>query len=180
MRSRSILQGVANVPITPTANSDNRMTNNITIKNVAYPSPETLKEEEQKEDIKTENPYSDLKTREIISESMDAYLLNLYQTILLNDNKKLLINMISKNSIILTKEDLEEIIKRKTGKKCVIEFEEPELSCFGTVLYLKVVSIRIYDDENDKIGNDLQILRNNDYIELITRYKLNLNYVLVN
>ena len=179
MRSRSILQGVANVPITPTANSDNRMTNNITIKNVAYPSPDVLKEEQKSEPI-TENPYSEIKTREIISESMDAYLLNLYQTILLNDNKKLLINMISKNSIILTKEDLEEIIKRKTGKKCVIEFEEPELSCFGTVLYLKIVSIRIYDDENDKIGNDFRIKRNADYIELITNYHLNLDVVMVN
>ena len=180
MRSRSILQGVANVPITPTANSDNRMTNNIMIKNVAYPSPDILKEEEQKEDIKTENPYSDIKTREIISESMDAYLLNLYQTILLNDNKKLVYNMVSKNSIILTKEDLEEIIKRKTGKRCVIEFEEPDLKCFGTVLYLNVVSIRIYDDENDKIGNDFRIKRNADYLELITNYHLNLDIIMVN
>ena len=137
MRSKSILSGI-NVPIEPTSNVDSHVTNSIMIKNISYPDlkegsktdiieengPAGLRsttspnqEQDNKGETKVlypstfntrdiDNPYSQLST-------VDEYLRELYQSILLTENKKLLANLISKKSIILTKEDLEEIIKRK-------------------------------------------------------------------
>ena len=180
MRSKSILSGIANVPIEPTSNVDNRLTNNITISNVAYPGIETpIKQTEKKE----ENPYKEVeevKARDVGCDTLESYLLNLYQTILLKEDKKLIANVVSKNQIILTKEDLEEIIKRKTGKKCVVEYEDPETSCFGScAVFLKIASIRTFE-EGDTVGSDFQIKYNADYLELITKYHLCLKYVLIN
>ena len=183
MRSKSILSGIANVPIEPTANTDNRLTNNITISNVAYPG---VKLEAKQVEEKT-NPYKDIEKEQTIKsreanevDSLDHYLLNLYQTILLSDNKKLLANMISKNQIILTKEDLEEIIKRKVGKKCIIEYEDPDTSCFGSnAVFLKIESIRVYE-EGDTIGSDFTIKYNCDYLEMQQNYHLCFKMVLVN
>ena len=172
MRSKSILQGV-NVPIAPTSTSETKLTNNITISNVAYPNVEV-------------NPYKDVeepaKTREVsYSEKpneLDAYLLKLYQAILLSENKKLLSNVISKDSIILTQEDLEKVIELKTGKKCVISYEDPEVTCCNlNTIFMKISSIRIVEKEEQA---DFKIKYNKDYLELITNYHINLKYVLIN
>ena len=104
MRSKSILSGI-NVPIEPTSNVDSHVTNSIMIKNISYPdlkesaktdiieeSPEPVTQGETKavypstfntRDI--DNPYSQLST-------VDEYLRELYQSILLTENKKLLAN----------------------------------------------------------------------------------------
>ena len=176
MRSKSILQGV-NVPIAPTSTSETKLTNNITISNVAYPNVEV-------------NPYSECsspkgepeKDREVsYSEKpneLDAYLLRLYETILLSENKKLLSNVISKDSIILTQEDLEKVIELKTGKKCVISYEDPEVTCCNlNTIFMKISSIRIVEKEEQA---DFKIKYNKDYLELITNYHINLKYVLIN
>ncbi|KAI5516275.1 hypothetical protein TVAGG3_0489500 [Trichomonas vaginalis G3] len=75
-----------------------------------YPPPlEPIISREAQEELKgfsgslSPNPYSTIQTNP--SDNVDHYLLNLYQTILLKDDKKLLTNLISKNQIILTKED---------------------------------------------------------------------------
>ena len=178
MRSKSILQGV-NVPIAPTSTSETKLTNNITISNVAYPNVDV-------------NPYKDVeepaKAREVPDSSyvsysekpneLDAYLLKLYQAILLSENKKLLSNVISKDSIILTQEDLEKVIELKTGKKCVISYEDPEVTCCNlNTIFMKISSIRIVEKEEQA---DFKIKYNKDYLELITNYHINLKYVLIN
>ena len=196
MRSKSILQGV-NVPIAPTSTSETKLTNNITISNVAYPNVEV-------------NPYKDIeeapgqgtealpaKAREVPDSSyvsysekpneLDAYLLKLSQAILLSENKKLLSNVISKDSIILTQEDLEKVIELKTGKKCVISYEDPEVTCCNmNTIFMKITSIRITEKDGPNGPEqscdqaDFKIKYNKDYLELITNYHINLKYVLVN
>jgi hypothetical protein len=200
MRSKSILYGV-NVPISPTSTADAKLTNNITISNVAYPGISEVKNDEEKN-----NPYvhtstvnqevrntteGAIKTREVNIESLDSYLLKLYQTILLSDNKKLIANVVLKNSIVLTGEDLEKIIKLKTGKECIINYEDPDTGCcnFNSIL-LKIASIRIVEERgtssprgrfaSDETVSDFKIKYNRDYLELITNYQLNLKYILVN
>jgi len=200
MRSKSILYGV-NVPISPTSTADAKLTNNITISNVAYPGISEVKNDEEKN-----NPYvhtstvnqevrntteGAIKTREVNIESLDSYLLKLYQTILLSDNKKLIANVVLKNSIVLTGEDLEKIIKLKTGKECIINYEDPDTGCcnFNSIL-LKIASIRIVEERgtssprgrfaSDETLSDFKIKYNRDYLELITNYQLNLKYILVN
>ena len=177
MRSKSILSGI-NVPITPTSNSETKLTNNITISNVAYPS------------VATEpNPYKDLPNDQPVTQrdvsysdkthELEAYLLKLYQSILLSDNKKLISNAVTKDSIILTQEDLEKIIEYKTGKRCVISYEDPEVTCCSmNTIFMKISSIRIVEKDDEQA--DFKIKYNKDYLELMSTYHLNLKYVLVN
>lgn len=166
MRSKSILAGAVNVPIEPISNVDSRTTNNIIIKNY---SSENLKEKEPElksvnlntgsnanatSEVKLEyppldqiisrdaetNPYSNVQTN--TSDNLEHYLLKLYQTILLKDDKKLLTNLISKNQIILTKEDLENAISKITGKQCIIDYLDPEIECCGqTPIFMKIGNI---------------------------------------
>ena len=204
MRSKSILSGI-NVPIEPTSNVDSHVTNSIMIKNISYPDLQDraktdIIEENQENDNKEEtkavygsagatrsvgsypstfntrdldNPYAQLN-------SVDEYLRELYQSILLTENKKLLANLITKKSIILTKEDLEEVIKRKISKTCTVDCEDSEPNCCGiSSPFIKINGIRVLDDSG-AAGTDFQIQYNKDYQELVTTYHICMRYVLVN
>ena len=193
MRSKSILYGV-NVPISPTSTSETTLTNNITIStNSPYPSLETIDKETEKmtdcvEDTKNENVSREIDNLEVkqineqlkVSSQEDAfsdYILKLYQAILLSDNKKLLANAIFKDSIILTQEDLEHIIELKINQKCTILYEDPEIFCCGkNSPIMKISAIRVNGSE----PSDFKIVYNKEYLELITKYHLNLKYVLIN
>ena len=169
MRSKSILYGAANVPIEPTAES--HLTNNVVVNNFNSPDHKV----EYKE---TENPYNgDVEgtTREI-NETVESYLLKLYEAILLSDNKKLIANVLSKNSIILPKVDLEKVIVLKVGKPCNITTEDIEVGCFTTDPFVKISSIRITDDTII----DFKIAYNKDYLELMDGRHINLKYCLAN
>ena len=186
MRSKSILSGV-NVPIEPTSNVDSHVTNSIMIKNISYPDlRETPKKEDEPEDGETkaiypstfvsrgaDNPYESLNT-------VDEYLRELYQSILLSENKKLLANLISKKSIILTKEDLEQVIKRKINKNCVVDLDDEEPTCCGVSKpFLKISNIRVLTDDGSAC-TDFQIQFNRDYQELVSSYHICMKFVLVN
>ena len=120
-----------------------------------------------------DNPYAQLN-------SVDEYLRELYQSILLTENKKLLANLITKKSIILTKEDLEEVIKRKISKTCTVDCEDSEPNCCGiSSPFIKINGIRVLDDSG-AAGTDFQIQYNKDYQELVTTYHICMRYVLVN
>ena len=193
MRSKSILYGV-NVPISPTSTSETTLTNNITIStNSPYPSLETIDKETEKmtddvEESKKGNISREIDNLEVkqineqlkVSSQEDAfsdYILKLYQAILLSDNKKLLANAIFKDSIILTQEDLEHIIELKINQKCTILYEDPEIFCCGkNSPIMKISAIRVNGSE----PSDFKIVYNKEYLELITKYHLNLKYVLVN
>ena len=144
MRSKSILAGAVNVPIEPISNVDSRTTNNIIIKNYSSDklTDETelkdIKESTANDSVRVEyapkglrleepydpppvpfitreavaNPYSDLKVN---YKSVDEFLLSLYQSILLDQDKKLIFNLVSHDQILLPKEDLETLISLKTG-----------------------------------------------------------------
>ncbi|KAI5499432.1 hypothetical protein TVAGG3_0843480, partial [Trichomonas vaginalis G3] len=125
-----------------------------------------------------DNPYSTIQTNP--SDNVDHYLLNLYQAILLKDDKKLLTNLISKNQIILTKEDLENVISRITGKQCVIDYLDPEIECCGQMpVFMKIGSIRIIETPGTT-GVEFKYKYSNEYTKLSTEYKLCLKYVLTN
>ncbi len=198
MRSKSVLNGV-NVPIAPTANTDNHLTNNISIKNYLAKDSENAENpnltpegdevvtvEERTVETTTETTETvtttqerSVQKRELATNDLDKFLLELYQTVLLNDNKKLLANMISKNKIILTKEDLETAVSKRIGLPCTIEYDEPEITCFGAnPIFLKVSSIRVFND--DETYSDLQVQFNKEYVEMSTTYHLCMAYVLTN
>ncbi|KAI5527927.1 hypothetical protein TVAGG3_0301560 [Trichomonas vaginalis G3] len=150
-----------------------------------YPPPlEPIISRDAQEELKgfsgslSPNPYSTIQTNP--SDNVDHYLLNLYQTILLKDDKKLLTNLISKNQIILTKEDLENVISRITGKQCVIDYLDPEIECCGQIpVFMKIGNIRIIETPGTT-GVEFKYKYSNEYTKLSTEYKLCLKYVLTN
>ena len=169
MRSKSILNGI-NVPVAPASSCEATLTNNITISTTPSTIDTTTRE------VQTVSQVEAIKDKD--SEDVNEYLLNLYQTILLSDNKKLLANVIFKDSIVLTQEDLEKVIECKIGKTVKISYEDPEITCCGNNInpIMKISSIRI-DGANP---SDFKIVYNKEYLELLTKYHLNLKYVLVN
>ena len=198
MRSKSILAGAVNVPIEPTSNVDSRTTNNIIIKNY---SSDKLTDETELKDIKEStandsvrvvydpppvpfitreavvNPYSDLKVN---YKSVDEFLLSLYQSILLDQDKKLIFNLVSHDQILLPKEDLETLISLKTGHEVKIDLLDPETSCcLSYSPFLKISQIRVIEQRGAN-GVDFKYKYSNDYMDIITKYKICLKYVLVN
>ena len=198
MRSKSILAGAVNVPIEPTSNVDSRTTNNIIIKNY---SSDKLTDETELKDIKETtandsvrvvydpppvpfitreavvNPYSDLKVN---YKSVDEFLLSLYQSILLDQDKKLIFNLVSHDQILLPKEDLETLISLKTGHEVKIDLLDHETTCcFKYSPFLKISQIRVIEQRGTN-GVDFKYKYSNDYMDIITKYKICLKYVLVN
>ena len=198
MRSKSILAGAVNVPIEPTSNVDSRTTNNIIIKNY---SSDKLTDETELNDIKettandsvrveydpppvpfitreaVANPYSDLKVN---YKSVDEFLLSLYQSILLDQDKKLIFNLVSHDQILLPKEDLETLISLKTGHEVKIDLLDHETTCcIKYSPFLKISQIRVIEQKGTN-GVDFKYKYSNDYMDIITKYKICLKYVLVN
>ena len=201
MRSKSILSGI-NVPIEPTSNVDSRVTNSILINIDKAKAAETKQDQAQQADseVKAVYPASvaaspasfDAVTREVSTfdsnvnpyaecqgTTVDEYLRSLYETILLSNDKTLIANLISKNNIILTKEDLEQVIKRKINKEVTIDLDITDVQCCGLKTpFIKINSIRIVDDEGK--SNDFKIAYNTDYLDLVSNYHINMKYVLAN
>ncbi len=109
--------------------------------------------------------------------TVDELLLEIYSAMLLYQNKPLLANVASKNSIIITKDDLEKVIAAKSGKQCVVTVREDEVSCLAKSSPIKPIeSIRIFDANSE---NDFKVASNSDYIELMNIYHLSLKYVVM-
>ena len=209
MRSKSILAGAVNVPIEPTSNVDSRTTNNIIIKNYSSDklTDETelkdIKETTANDSVRVEydpkglrleepyppppvpfitreavvNPYSDLKVN---YKSVDEFLLSLYQSILLDQDKKLIFNLVSHDQILLPKEDLETLISLKTGHEVKIDLLDHETTCcIKYSPFLKISQIRVIEQKGTN-GVDFKYKYSNDYMDIITKYKICLKYVLVN
>ena len=193
MRSKSILSGI-NVPIEPTSNVDSRVTNSILINIDKAKAAECKQDQAQQADseVKAVYPPLDAVTREVSTfdsnvnpyeqceqTTVDEYLRSLYETILLSNDKTLIANLISKNNIILTKEDLEQVIKRKINKEVTIDLDITDVQCCGLKTpFIKINSIRIVDDEGK--SNDFKIAYNTDYLDLVSNYHINMKYVLAN
>ena len=101
-------------------------------------------------------------------------ILYTYAKILLDQNKVLFTNLISKNSIIVPKDRLEAIIKAAVGKPCEITLEEDTSCCIAKYSPIKKVeSIKII---NEDLVIDFKQVYNSIYNELNSKYFLNLKY----
>ncbi len=106
-------------------------------------------------------------------------LLEIYQGILLSQNKVLLANILSKKHIIVYKNDLERIISAKVGKKCSVVLKEIE-GCGCTAAnsspFAVVDSIVIYENDHRV---DFKVAYNADYVELNEKYALSLKLCII-
>ena len=129
-----------------------------------YPSILTSSVQERSVDIST------------TTTDIQSTLLEIYEAILLTQNKQLLANILSKNSIIISKSDLERVIQAKIGYSCTISTEtEAGCGCCAKLTGIsKVDQIKI--DYNDTVV-DFKNAFNSAYNELVNTYKLSMKYV---
>ena len=105
----------------------------------------------------------------------EQIILDTYAKILLDQNKALLLNLISKQTIIVPRSDLEQIIKAKVGLPCEITLVDTDGGCcFAKYSPIKrVETIKII---NEELVSDFKQVYNNDYNDLINLYHLCLKF----
>ena len=120
---------------------------------------ETNKQEEQNVKVKTP----------------EQAVLDTYAKILLDQNKALLLNLISKQTIIVPRTDLEEIIKAKTGMTCQVTLVDDEKGCC-LAKYSPIKKIETIKLVSGELVSDFKQTRNSDYNDLINLYHLCLKF----
>ena len=105
----------------------------------------------------------------------EQIILDTYAKILLDQNKALLLNLISKQTIIVPRSDLEQIIKAKVGLPCEVTLVDTDGGCcFAKYSPIKrVETIKII---NEELVSDFKQVYNNDYNDLINLYHLCLKF----
>ena len=105
----------------------------------------------------------------------EQIILDTYAKILLDQNKALLLNLISKQTIIVPRSDLEQIIKAKVGLPCEVTLVDTDGGCcFAKYSPIKKVeTIKII---NEELVSDFKQVYNNDYNDLINLYHLCLKF----
>ena len=120
---------------------------------------ETSRQEEQ--NIKVKTP--------------EQAVLDTYARILLDQNKALLLNLISKQTIIVPRTDLEEIVKAKTGMTCQVTLVDDEIGCC-LAKYSPIKKIETIKLVSGEVVSDFKQARNSDYNDLINLYHLCLKF----
>ena len=105
----------------------------------------------------------------------EQIILDTYAKILLDQNKALLLNLISKQTIIIPKTDLEAIIKAKTGLPCEVTLVDDSAGCC-IAKYSPIKKVETIKIINEELVSDFKQVYNNDYNDLINLYHLCLRY----
>lgn len=171
IKKRNANAGInANVSLEPSAasQSTSNINNNIIIN----------KRDDGKEDIvitrdidvsQPASSLEDMDVRTVILES--------YAQILLNQDKALLSNLISKNCIIVPMSALQNIIKAAIHTEQVDIYLDEDIKCCATKVnpIRKIEAIKIVN-ENGEIVTDFKQVYNKEYNELVNVYHLCLKY----
>lgn len=160
--------------------SNNNFSNNIYVQ-TPYPtdvktSPSTFTEREilpQPETIDSHearlSQRSDVRT----------LILETYAKILLDQDKALISNLISKRTIIVPLNDLVNIIHCMVGGEVEIGFDDNSGCCVAKVSPIqKIDYIKVIKDDGEII-TDFKQVYNKEYNELTLNYHLNLKYIVV-
>ena len=180
IKKRNLNTGVnANVSLEPTsaAQSNNNINNNIFI-NKRDDSRSELCYTNGKEDIVITREATDEPINESLNKSsVKTLILETYAKILLNQDKALISNLISKHTIIVPHEDLVNIIKSVTGGDVEIYVDDNPGCCVAKVSPIqKIDSIKIVK-ESGEIVTDFKQVYNKEYNDLVNVYHLCLKYV---
>ena len=176
IKKRNANAGVnANVSLEPSAasQSTSNLTNNIFIN----------KRDDGKEDIVITR---DIELQNIPPEDPNDLdvkykILETYAKILLDQDKALISNLISKNCIIVPILSLQEIIKTILGNKCSVEiYVDEDIKCCATKAspIRKIEAIKIVNEDGE-IVTDFKQVYNKEYNDLVHVYHLCLKYVVV-
>ena len=155
--------------------------------------PEEVKEEQPEETKQEEKPKKQkIYAREVVikteakpvenvnttpPKTAEQLILDTYAKILLDQNKTLLLNLISKSTIIVPKTALENIIAAKVGHKCQITIPDDDTGCC-IAKYSPIKKIETIKIINEELVSDFKTVYNNDYNDLINLYYLNLKFAI--
>ena len=176
----------ANIGLDPTSasSSNNNFNNNIYVQTqgpASVKTQTTRNVDVELNDIKNE-AHNEIKTNECSynQSEVKGLILETYANILLNQDKALIANLISKRTIIVPIDDLKAIIQLMTGGEVEVQYDEDVNCCAAKVTFIKKIdAIKIIKDDNIIITDFKQVF-NKEYNDLVNKYHLNLKYVLLN
>ena len=174
----------ANIGLDPTSasSSNNNFNNNIYVQTQGLTSvktqPSTIKVNER--EVELPDIKEPLKECSYNQSEVKGLILETYANILLNQDKALIANLISKHTIIVPIDDLRAIIQLMTGGEVEVQYDEDINCCAAKVTFIKKIdAIKIIKDDNIIITDFKQVF-NKEYNDLVNKYHLNLKYVLLN
>ena len=178
----------ANIGLDPTsaASSNNNFSNNIYVQ-TPYPSDvktqtSSFKLNEREVELQDIKDKQSDKTNECSynQSEVKGLILETYANILLNQDKALIANLISKRTIIVPIDDLKAIIQLMTGGEVEVQYDEDVNCCAAKVTFIKKIdAIKIIKDDNIIITDFKQVF-NKEYNDLVNKYHLNVKYTLLN
>ena len=193
-RKNSTKAGInAHVGIEPNAasSSNNRFTNNVYVQ-TPYPADVKLQTSTFNDSIADSNfvrereielpdlPQPSTIDNKAISDKQDVrtLILETYANILLNQDVALIANLVSKHTIIVPHDELQQIIQCITGNHVDVIVSEDNSCCSKKGPIVKVYFIKVVTDSGQVITDFKQVF-NKEYNELTGKYHLNLKYVVV-
>ena len=172
IKKRNLNTGVnANVSLEPTSasQSNNNINNNIFIN----------KRDDGKEDIVITRELPIVSEEPVVNTDVRSLILETYAKILLDQDKALISNLVSKRTIIVPIQDLASIIKSVTGGNVEIYTDDNPGCCVAKVSPIqKVDAIKIVT-ESGEIVTDFKQVYNKEFNDLVNVYHLCLKYVVV-
>ena len=172
IKKRNLNTGVnANVSLEPTSasQSNNNINNNIFIN----------KRDDGKEDIVITRELPIVSEEPVHNTDVRSLILETYAKILLDQDKALISNLVSKRTIIVPIQDLASIIKSVTGGNVEIYTDDNPGCCVAKVSPIqKVDAIKIVT-ESGEIVTDFKQVYNKEFNDLVNVYHLCLKYVVV-
>ena len=155
--------------------SNNRFTNNVYVQ-TPYPTdskqpPSTFTEREiELPDLPQPNTIDKQDVRTLILET--------YANILLNQDVALIANLVSKHTIIVPHDELQQIVQCITGNHVDVIVSEDNGCCAKSSPIVKVDFIKVITESGEVITDFKQVF-NKEYNQLTGKYHLNLKYVVI-
>lgn len=165
----------ANVSVEPTSasQSNNNISNNIIIN----------RREDGKEDIviTRDVQLEEDQALEVKLNDVTKIILETYARILLDQDKALISNLVTKNSIIVPYDSLIDIIKCcvNDGSEVDIYVDEDVKCCASKVNPIRRIDAIKVVSQNGEVVTDFKTCYNREWNELVNAYHLNLKYVVI-
>lgn len=181
IKKRNMANGInANLSLEPSsaASTNSNINNHIYItRKVATPEELSKDIENEKEEIVVNRDVQIDEVKEETTKDVKLVILEAYAKILLNQDKALLSNLVSKNCIIVPVSSLQEIIKTMINKVEVEIYLDEDIKCCATKAspIRKIEAIKIVND-NGEVVTDFKTVYNKEYNELVNVYHLCLKY----
>ena len=133
------------------------------------------KRDDGKEDIVITRDIEIEKPKDELLPDTQFLILDTFANILLNQDKALLSNLVSKNTIIIPASDLASIIKSIVQSETVEITLDEDVGCLNKSPIRRILTMKIIN-QNGEICTDFKQVYNKEYNELVNKYHICLKY----